>query len=85
MTEQEVLQESEREPEEYIVWTGGYTDWFLERDQAIYYLGRYLGTGFDAYGHPSSSGCVYHQGRKVFEEMDRLRAARHPGHQPTVG
>jgi hypothetical protein len=32
MTEQEVLQESEREPQEYIVWTGGHTDWFLERD-----------------------------------------------------
>jgi hypothetical protein len=76
MTEQEVLQESKENPTEFVVWTGDKSDWFRTRDEAIYFLGYYIGNGCDAQGHPSWSGGVYHQGAQTFSRQEASMAGR---------
>jgi hypothetical protein len=78
MTEQEVLRESQENSDQYIVWTGDQSDWFNTRDEAIYFLGYYIGNGCDAHGHPSWKGGVYHQGAQIFSQQDARLAGRSP-------
>jgi hypothetical protein len=73
MTEQEVRQESVKEDDAYIVWTGGTTDFFTRFEDAIFHLGYNHGRKSDVHGDEVTAiGGVYHQGKKVYAADPRL-------------
>lgn len=67
MTEAEVIQESADNPDHWVLWCGGKTDWSSgSRDEAVFWLGRCMGSGHDFYGAETTGGGVYHNGQCVF-------------------
>ncbi len=66
-TEAEVIQESRDNPDMWVLWCGGKTDWTSSsRDEAIFDLGRCVGAGLDYYGVATTGGGVYHDGECVY-------------------